>query len=214
VNETTRPRLLLADDEPLYLQTTSQLLQKAGYLCTCVTDAEAAIAALRTQSFDLVLTDLNMPGNLKLELLRAGRQDWPKVPLIVVTGVPSLPTAIESVRLGIADYLIKPVKFEVLLQSVQRLLAEQRGSAVKDGSVGSQPLASASPIMPREPHAPVTGSREEALGSTDKNYFQTLLRQYHGNISKAALHAGLSRQTLHKLLKKHQISAADFRRPG
>lgn len=207
MNQTTRPRLLLADDEPLYLQTTSQLLQKAGYDCTCVTDAEAAITALRTQPFDLVLTDLNMPGNLKLELLRASRQDWPKIPLMVVTGVPSLPTAIESVRLGIAEYLIKPVKFEALLQSIQRLLAEQRGSTDRDGD--SELPANATP---RESNALVAGSREDALGSTDKSYFQTLMRQYYGNVSKAALHAGLSRQTLHKLLKKHQISAADFRR--
>lgn len=205
----TGPRLLLADDEPLYLQTTAQLLQKAGYVCTCVSDAEAAITALRTQPFDLVLTDLNMPGNLKLELLRAGRQDWPNVPLIVVTGVPSLPTAIESVRLGIADYLIKPVKFDTLLQSVQRILAERREAATGEGNGGG-----ASPAIQLDPNTLATGSREAALGSTDKSYFQMLLQQYHGNVSKAALHAGLSRQTLHKLLNKHNISAADFRRPG
>lgn len=205
----TGPRLLLADDEQLYRETTAQLLRKAGYLCTCVNDAEAAITALRTQPFDLVLSDLNMPGNLKLELLRAGRQDWPNVPLIVVTGVPSLPTAIESVRLGIADYLIKPVKFDILLQSVQRILAERREAATGEGNGGS-----ASPAKQLDPNTLATGSREDALGSTDKSYFQTLLQQYHGNVSKAALHAGLSRQTLHKLLKKHNIYAADFRRPG
>jgi len=122
VNASNKKHLLLADDEPLYLQATSQLLRKAGYECTCVSDAPAAIHALTNGAIDLVLTDLNMPGNLKLELLRAGRDHWPNVPLIVVTGVPSLPTAIESVRLGIADYLVKPVKFDVLLKSVQRVL--------------------------------------------------------------------------------------------
>ncbi|TVP95252.1 MAG: sigma-54-dependent Fis family transcriptional regulator [Planctomycetaceae bacterium] len=120
------PRLLLADDEPLYLQATSQLLRKAGFDCICVADAEAAIRYLRSEPFDLVLTDLNMPGNLKLELLQAGRKEWPQTPLIVVTGVPSLPTAIEGVRLGIADYLIKPVRFEILLKSIRRVLARPR----------------------------------------------------------------------------------------
>jgi two-component system response regulator HydG len=70
-----------------------------------------------------VLSDLNMPGNMKLELLREGRSNWPDIPLIVVTGAPSLPTAIESVRLGITDYLLKPVKFEDLLSSIRRALA-------------------------------------------------------------------------------------------
>ncbi len=117
-----RSRLLIADDEPLYLETTSQLLKKAGFECVCVSDAESAIAVLREQPIDLLLTDLNMPGNLKLELLRSGRSEWPHLPVVVVTGVPSLPTAIEGVRLGIADYLIKPVRFDVLLQSVRRIL--------------------------------------------------------------------------------------------
>jgi len=122
VSDSIKARILLADDEPLYLQATSQLLRKAGYDCICVADASHAIEVIQSDSIDLVLTDLNMPGNLKLELLRAGRQEWPSLPLIVVTGVPSLPTAIESVRLGIADYLVKPIKFEVLLQSIRRVL--------------------------------------------------------------------------------------------
>jgi len=121
-------RILIADDEPLYLRTTGQLLRKAGYECECVPDGEMALEKLRSQSFDLILSDLNMPGNLKLELLQQGRTQWPNIPLIVITGVPSLPTAIESVRLGIADYLLKPVKYEDLLASVSRVLAQPKTS--------------------------------------------------------------------------------------
>jgi len=118
-----KKRILIADDEPLYLRTTGQLLRNAGYECVCVADGQQALEKLRTESFDLLLSDLNMPGNLKLELLQQGRAEWPEIPLIVITGVPSLPTAIESIRLGIADYLLKPVKFEDLLASVNRVLA-------------------------------------------------------------------------------------------
>lgn len=117
-------RILIADDEPLYLRTTGQLLRKAGYECVCIPDANAALDKLRNESFDLILSDLNMPGNLKLELLQQGRTQWPDIPLIVITGVPSLPTAIEGVRLGIADYLLKPVKYEDLLASVSRVLSQ------------------------------------------------------------------------------------------
>ncbi|MCA9071147.1 MAG: sigma-54-dependent Fis family transcriptional regulator [Planctomycetaceae bacterium] len=120
----TTKRILVVDDEPLYLRTTGQLLRKAGYACECVPDADAALDKLRNQAFDLILSDLNMPGNLKLELLREGRTQWPHIPLIVITGVPSLPTAIEGVRLGIADYLLKPVRYEDLLASVRRVLAQ------------------------------------------------------------------------------------------
>lgn len=118
-------RILIADDEPLYLRTTGQLLRKAGYACVCVPDGQQALEKLHNEPFDLILSDLNMPGNLKLELLQQGRTQWPHIPLIVITGVPSLPTAIESVRLGIADYLLKPVKYEDLLASVNRVLSQQ-----------------------------------------------------------------------------------------
>jgi two-component system response regulator HydG len=121
-------RILIADDEPLYLRTTGDLLRKAGYECVCVPDAHAALEALSQDSFDLVLSDLNMPGNLKLELLHQEREKWPQIPLIVITGVPSLPTAIESIRLGIADYLLKPVKYDDLLSSVRRALAHRTDS--------------------------------------------------------------------------------------
>jgi two-component system response regulator HydG len=119
-------RILIADDEPLYLRTTAALLRKAGYECECVSNSQDAIQSLHRSSFDLILSDLNMPGNFKLELLREGRSQWPHIPLIVVTGVPSLPTAIEGVRLGIVDYLLKPVKFEDLLTSIDRVLSQAK----------------------------------------------------------------------------------------
>ena len=72
-------RILIADDEPLYLRTTGQLLRKAGYECECVPDGDAALEKLRCEPFDLILSDLNMPGNLKLELLLQGRTQWPFV---------------------------------------------------------------------------------------------------------------------------------------
>ncbi len=119
-------RILVADDEPLFLITTGELLKKAGFECRCVSDADTALKYLAEEPFDLILSDLNMPGNFKLELLREGREKWPDIPLVVVTGVPSLPTAIESVRLGIADYLLKPVKYDDLISSIQRILDQPR----------------------------------------------------------------------------------------
>lgn len=145
--DTPRARILIADDEPLYLRTTGDLLRKAGYECVCVPDAHDAIDALSRDSFDLVLSDLNMPGNVKLELLEQGRQKWPHVPLIVITGVPSLPTAIESVRLGITDYLLKPVKFDDLLSSVRRALSQptDRAPVVERSDTEKRALAATFP---------------------------------------------------------------------
>ncbi|HET6410200.1 MAG TPA: sigma-54 dependent transcriptional regulator [Chthoniobacteraceae bacterium] len=126
MSEPSAARILIADDEPLFLRTTAALLRKAGYHCTTAPTGQSALEALAREPFDLILSDLNMPGNLRLELLLEGRKKWPDTPLIVITGAPSLPSAIESVRLGITDYLLKPVKYDDLLSAVRRALA-QRG---------------------------------------------------------------------------------------
>ena len=116
-------RILLADDEPLYLNTTANLLRRAGYECSTATDADEALQILAREPIDLMIVDLNMPGNMDLELLHTGRQEFPEIPMIVATGAPSLPSAIDSVRLKMADYLLKPVKFEDLMSSVRGALA-------------------------------------------------------------------------------------------
>lgn len=124
-------RILIADDEPLYRNTTAELLRDEGYECICVEDANDAIGVLREHTFDLILSDLNMPGNLKLELLKEGRTTYSHIPMIVVTGVPSIPSAIESVRLGIADYLLKPVKFDELLTAIERAIRHPSAEAAQ-----------------------------------------------------------------------------------
>lgn len=130
-------RLLIADDEPLFLKTTTALLRREGFACVAAANGAEALEALATQPIDLVISDLNMPGNLQLELLRGSRAAHPQVPLIVVTGAPSLPTAIEGVRLGIADYLLKPVRYDDLLASVRRALRNAQGRAVATSAGGN-----------------------------------------------------------------------------
>jgi two-component system response regulator HydG len=131
-------RILIADDEPLFLRTTAALLRKEGFECSTAATGAAALDALANEKFDLVLSDLNMPGNFKLELLKEGRTKWPEIPLIVVTGAPSLPTAIESVRLGITDYLLKPVKLSDLLSSIRRALAHREHTPHAKSAVDSR----------------------------------------------------------------------------
>ena len=154
-------RILIVDDEPLFLQTTYQLLQKEGAVCQTAVDAATALAALEKQEFDLILTDLNMPGNLRWELLQAGRQQWAHVPMIVITGVPSLPSAIESLRLGVTDYLLKPVAFPELLASIRRALAARSDKGRSESPTDSglptavqvtEILVGSSPIMRDHQH--------------------------------------------------------------
>lgn len=128
----TIPRILIADDEPLYLRTTGALLRKEGLDCVGAADGQEALRRLRDEHFDLLISDLNMPGNFKMELLHARGTAFPHLPIIIVTGVPTLPTAIEALRMGIADYLLKPVRFADLLQSVRKALGDRAGGTAAE----------------------------------------------------------------------------------
>ena len=121
-----------------------------------------------------MLSDLNMPGNMKLELLRTGRTNWPDIPLIVVTGAPSLPTAIESVRLGITDYLLKPVKFEDLLSSVRRALSHRNQPRPrKDAQDGSSSRTLFPEIIGESPPMMELFEIMERVAETDTNILIT-----------------------------------------
>lgn len=113
-------RILLADDEETFLQSTADLLRREGYECTCVEDGHAAVAMLRKGEHDLLIADIKMPGNPELELVR-GLQDIAKsIPVILVTGYPSLRSAMDSIQLPVVAYMVKPVEFEDLLVEVRR----------------------------------------------------------------------------------------------
>ncbi len=117
---TPQETILLADDEDTFLEATKDLLEEEGYVCHGVRDATELADALKVGQFDLLITDLNMPGNRIMEKVSELREQSKVMPVIVVTGYPSVPTAVESVRLNVLEYMIKPVAFPILLDAVKR----------------------------------------------------------------------------------------------
>lgn len=118
------PRILLADDETLFGITTAQFLEAHGFSVLYREDGLRAMDDVSVEVVDLVIADLDMPGNRSLELLNFCRSRFPNIPFIVVTGRPTLPSAIEGIRLGIHDYFLKPLELDDLLHSVRRALQE------------------------------------------------------------------------------------------
>lgn len=112
-------RILIADDEEVFLHSTADLLRRQGHECDTAQDGPAAIKMLGAKEYDLLIADIRMPGNPELELIL----DLPKIaaelPVILVTGYPSLRSAIQSVQLPVAAYLVKPFEFDELLAQVQ-----------------------------------------------------------------------------------------------
>jgi len=115
-------RILLADDDPSYSATMAELLRAEGYDVTCVGNGEAAFTAAEQEQFDLLLADLEMPGNEDLALVKgvAGRHG--NLPIIIVTGFPSLRTAMASIELPVSAYLVKPVTFPTLAGRIEQAI--------------------------------------------------------------------------------------------
>jgi DNA-binding NarL/FixJ family response regulator len=124
--------ILIADDEPTFLQATAELLRKHGYECTCASDGSTAAELVRETHFDLVIADIKMPGNTELELVRELSRLSESLPVILVTGYPSLDTAIGSVELPVVAYLVKPIDFSDLLEQVRFSLSESLPARVQE----------------------------------------------------------------------------------
>ena len=107
--------ILLVDDDPLVLAGFREILSRAGYEVTAVFSGGEALEQLESRTFDVILTDLLMPRVSGLDVLRTAREKHPDCVVIVVTGYASVRSAVEALRLGAHDYLIKPCDEHELL---------------------------------------------------------------------------------------------------
>lgn len=119
-------RILLADDEPVFAEATADLLRREGYEVDTVGDAPSAMAAVDATAYDLVISDLEMPGNDDMALLRRITETSGGLPVIVLTGYPSLRSAMTCIDLPCAGYLTKPVEFHQLLGRIRTAVQRYR----------------------------------------------------------------------------------------
>lgn len=123
------PHLLVAEDEARARYSLVQILSRAGYLVTEASDGETALALLRQELFDLVVTDIRMGVVDGLRVLEASQTIADPPAVILLTGYGSLDTSLIALRAGAANYLLKPVEPELLLDSVATAL-QQRAEAL------------------------------------------------------------------------------------
>jgi ActR/RegA family two-component response regulator len=119
-------RLLIVDDEQTFLESTAELLRQNDYACDVATDGSAALKKLRQTSYDTVIADIRMPGNADLELVEQLGDRSPEVPIILVTGYPSMETAVDSVNLDVDAYLVKPFDMDELLGHINTAVKQRR----------------------------------------------------------------------------------------
>jgi len=121
-----KARILIADDDVNFTVATSTFLMQHGYHCDHAATGEEALLLLKQTPYDLLLSDIEMPGNSDLGLIRDLDQMQIRLPVILITGHPSVQTAAYSVGLSVIAYLIKPVAPEVLLSEIARAIELSR----------------------------------------------------------------------------------------
>jgi DNA-binding NtrC family response regulator len=115
-----KPRILIADDEPLTLELIVERLQDEGYDVSVVSSGEDAIAVSKHSSFKVVLTDLSMPGLSGMEVLEHFTRNYPETLVIVLTGFGTVETAVEAMKRGAYDYLSKPANLDEIVLTLKR----------------------------------------------------------------------------------------------
>ncbi|NWG18574.1 MAG: response regulator transcription factor [Chloroflexi bacterium] len=123
-NETAH--ILVVDDEGAIRYSVSKTLQRVGYEVDEAATGEEALEMMAKREYDVVLTDIRMPGLTGVELLKRIKDISPDAIVILMTGYASLGTAVESLRLGAHDYLIKPSSSQDIRQSVSRGIERSR----------------------------------------------------------------------------------------
>jgi DNA-binding NtrC family response regulator len=113
--------ILVVDDDDVIRDTLCELLS-LEHACQTADNAEAALAKLEAQAFDVVLTDISMPGLSGKELLTRVLEMYPGTPVIMISGLSDEEQAQSLLSLGAFDYLLKPFRLEVVEESVRRAL--------------------------------------------------------------------------------------------
>ena len=123
---TEQARILIIDDDETIRKSIASVLKNKGYLVDSAESGQAAIGKSETEIYDLALIDIRLPDMDGVQLLTAMKETTPEMVKIIITGYPSLQNAMEAVNRGADGYIVKPVKMDELLKTVEEHLKKQR----------------------------------------------------------------------------------------
>ena len=167
---TLQNTILIVDDEDRLRLSLSLILQKENYRVETVATAEDALDCLKQHEYNLMFLDLSLPGMSGIDLLVEVHRQFPYLPVLILTAHAALDSAIQAVRLGARDYLIKPVEPVLIVTRVAEILAESEQPARKKEIV-SQIHALLAELQTMEGEEMTPRSALAALPSTDPARF-------------------------------------------
>jgi DNA-binding NtrC family response regulator len=196
-------KILAVDDDPEALEAVVDLLRADGHEVHAAASLDEAEDLLHRESYHLVVTDLVMPGGSGIDVTRLVREALPQTPVLVLTGRPSLETAVEALKLGASDYLSKPVDPAALRRLVGDLLRDRprvppnRLLAVVREDRSRPPVAGAPAIQ-----LPIGTTMKEA----EREVIARTLDANRWNKNRTARILGISRRSLYNKLERYAIT--------
>ncbi len=139
--------ILVVEDRDALRRMLERALAGEGYRVSSAADGTEGVARVSAESFDLVLTDLKLPGAGGLEVLAASRRAQPATPVVVLTGYGTVPAAVEAMKLGALDFLEKPVELDDLFRLVAAAVAEEGPDEICLRAPGAPPLVGRHPRL-------------------------------------------------------------------
>jgi len=172
-----RRSVLLVDDDPAVLKGTTRVLERRGYRVVACATGQEALERIGLETFDVMLSDVQMPGTTGLGLLRAVRERDLDIPVVLMTGSPALDTAAAAVEYGAFQYLIKPVETERLDEVLGRAANAGRMARLKREYLEEF----GSGVFPLGDRAGVDATLDRALASLWMTY-QPIVRAVDGSV--------------------------------
>ena len=128
----SKPLVMLVDDEVPFVETLTKRLEKRGLQIISAHDGQEALEKLdKNRNVDVVILDVKMPGMDGIEVLRGIKKSYPLIEVIMLTGHATVETAIEGMKLGAYDYLMKPCELEQLMAKVEAATKKRRAHEEK-----------------------------------------------------------------------------------
>jgi two-component system response regulator RegA len=176
-----KPRLLLVDDNENHCWALTRAFEKRGYAVKAVHSTAAACGLVQDWPPEYAIVDLRMPGPTGLTLIPRLRAAFPGVRIVMLTGYASIATAVEAIKLGAMQYLVKPVDAPTV-------------EAAFHHDCGDPNVASNDHLL--------------SVERLEWEYIQRVLAEQHGNVSATARALNMHRKTLQRKLTKHPPAAA------
>ncbi len=194
-------KVLLVDDKQSILELLATIL--ASYDITRASDGAQALRLVESETFDVVVTDIRMPGADGHEVLRAVKSYSPDTPVVMLTAYATVPDAVAAVKQGAYDYIEKPFDPDDLVLIVARA-ADHRRRALQQAADPAGTFRKSIAVPYRE-------AVEAARDRASREYLAALMREFNGCVTWAAERAGMDRVSLHRLLRRFGLHSEEFK---